>query len=52
MVEERQVYVKCSNCKYEGMVLIVGNTSIYETPCPQCGQRTLFLMLFSADSVH
>lgn len=43
MTEKREVYVKCSTCKYEGTILISDNVSIYEATCPQRGGRTFFL---------
>jgi len=43
MAEEREVYMKCSTCKYEGTIRIDENASIYEATCPECGHRTLFL---------
>ena len=42
MAEKHEVYVKCSPCNYEGMVLLSDNASIYEVICPQCGRRTPF----------
>ena len=42
MAEEREVYVKCSTCKWEGTIRLGGEASIYDVTCPECGCRTLF----------
>ena len=40
---EKEVYVKCSTCNYEGTIHLDDSASIYEAACPKCGCCTLFL---------
>ena len=40
-VENYKIGVVCSNCEYHGPVAIHKGMLVKDTPCPQCGNKTL-----------